>query len=108
MASATGSLHLIKMRNSLRFKVALFFSVLTIALLVAQALGVRTLAEAQEERLITALIHDDMTNVLKSYEANMTTHAFNIITKKPEKRGCIQNWCGRIGCSLRTPCVAHR
>ena len=70
MASATGSLHLIKMRNSLRFKVALFFSVLTIALLVAQALGVRTLAEAQEERLITALIHDDMTNVLKSYEAN--------------------------------------
>ncbi|RDS99124.1 sensor histidine kinase, partial [Burkholderia contaminans] len=49
------------MRNSLRFKVALFFSVLTIALLVAQALGVRTLAEAQEERLITALIHDDMT-----------------------------------------------
>ncbi|WP_175691485.1 sensor histidine kinase [Burkholderia anthina] len=58
------------MRNSLRFKVALFFSVLTIALLVAQALVVRTLAEAQEERLITALIHDDMTSVLKSYEAD--------------------------------------
>lgn len=57
-------------RNSLRFKVALFFSVLTIALLLAQALGVRTLAEAQEERLITALIHDDMASVLKSYEAN--------------------------------------
>jgi len=57
-------------RNSLRFKVALFFSVLTIALLLAQALGVRTLAEAQEERLITALIRDDMMNVLKNYEAN--------------------------------------
>lgn len=57
-------------RNSLRFKVALFFSVLTIALLLAQALGVRTLAEAQEERLITALIRDDMANVLRSYEAN--------------------------------------
>lgn len=70
MASATGSLNPTKMRNSLRFKVALFFSVLTIALLVAQALGVRTLAEAQEERLIAALIHDDMTSVLKSYEAN--------------------------------------
>ncbi|RZF25018.1 HAMP domain-containing histidine kinase [Paraburkholderia sp. UYCP14C] len=58
------------MRNSLRFKVALFFSVLTIALLLAQALGVRTLAEAQEERLIAALIGDDMASVLKSYEAN--------------------------------------
>ncbi|MEM5310904.1 HAMP domain-containing sensor histidine kinase [Paraburkholderia sp. JHI869] len=58
------------MRNSLRFKVALFFSVLTIALLVAQALGVRALAEAQEERLIAALIRDDMASVLKSYQAN--------------------------------------
>ncbi|MEX3941323.1 sensor histidine kinase [Paraburkholderia sp. BR10937] len=58
------------MRNSLRFKVALFFSVLTIALLVAQALGVRALAEAQEERLIAALIRDDMASVIKSYQAN--------------------------------------
>ncbi|MCG5076770.1 sensor histidine kinase [Paraburkholderia tagetis] len=58
------------MRNSLRFKVALFFSVLTIALLLAQALGVRALAEAQEEKLIAALIRDDMASVLKSYEAN--------------------------------------
>ncbi|EEA03528.1 integral membrane sensor signal transduction histidine kinase [Burkholderia sp. H160] len=58
------------MRNSLRFKVALFCSVLTIALLVAQALGVRALAEAQEERLIAALIRDDMASVLRSYEAN--------------------------------------
>lgn len=57
-------------RNSLRIKVALFFSVLTIALLLAQALGVRTLAEAQEEKLITALIRDDMASVLKSYKAN--------------------------------------
>ncbi len=57
-------------RNSLRFKVALFFSVLTIVLLVSQALGVKTLAEAQEERLIAALIRDDMTSVLKSYEAD--------------------------------------
>ncbi|WP_233889991.1 sensor histidine kinase [Paraburkholderia flagellata] len=58
------------MRNSLRFKVALVFSVLTIALLVAQALGVRALAEAQEEKLIAALIRDDMASVLKSYQAN--------------------------------------
>ncbi len=68
MASATGSWQPVMMRNSLRFKVALFFSVLTIALLLAQALGVRTLAEAQEEKLITALIRDDMASVLKSYK----------------------------------------
>ena len=58
------------MRHSLRFKVALAFSALTIVLLVAQALGVRVLAEAQEEKLIAALIHDDMVSVLRSYHAN--------------------------------------
>jgi len=58
------------MRRSLRFKVALVFSALTIVLLIAQALGVRLFAEAQEERLIDALIHDDMVSVLRGYEAN--------------------------------------
>jgi signal transduction histidine kinase len=58
------------MRRSLRFKVALVFSALTIVLLIAQALGVRVLAEAQEERLIDALIHDDMVSMLRSYQAN--------------------------------------
>lgn len=58
------------MRRSLRVKVALFFSALTIVLLVAQALGVKTLAEAQEERLITALIHDDLVNVMQSYRSD--------------------------------------
>lgn len=66
----TASWRVVMMRNSRRFKVALFFSVLTIALLVAQALGVRALAEAQEERLIAALVRDDMASVLKSYNAN--------------------------------------
>ncbi|MBN3805245.1 HAMP domain-containing histidine kinase [Paraburkholderia sp. Ac-20336] len=58
------------MRRSLRFKVALVFSALTIILLVAQALGVRVLAEAQEEKLIAALIRDDVVSVLRSYQAN--------------------------------------
>ncbi|MEM5436489.1 HAMP domain-containing sensor histidine kinase [Paraburkholderia diazotrophica] len=58
------------MRHSLRFKVALVFSALTIVLLVAQALGVKTLAEAQEEKLITALIRDDIANVMQGYRAN--------------------------------------
>lgn len=57
-------------RNSLRFKVALFFSVLGIALLLAQAFGVKALAETQEEKLIAALVHDDMASVLKNYEAD--------------------------------------
>ncbi|RWA53127.1 histidine kinase [Cupriavidus sp. UYMSc13B] len=60
------------MRRSLRLKVALVFSILTIVLLLAQALGVRTLIEAQEEKLIAALIRDDMANLLKSYEVNPT------------------------------------
>jgi len=58
------------MRRSLRFKVALVFSALTIVLLVAQALGVRVLAEAQEERLIAALIDDDVQSVLRSFQTN--------------------------------------
>ena len=55
-------------RRSLRCKVALVFSALTILLLRAQALGVKALAEAQEERLISALIADDMASVLKSWQ----------------------------------------
>ena len=55
-------------RRSLRCKVALVFSALTILLLMAQALGVKALAEAQEERLISALIADDMASVLKSWQ----------------------------------------
>lgn len=58
------------MRRSLRVKVALVFSALAIVLLLAQALGVRVLAEAQEEKLIAALIQDDMASVLRGYEAN--------------------------------------
>jgi hypothetical protein len=54
-------------RRSLRLKVALVFSALTILLLVAQALGVKALAEAQEERLIAALIEDDMASLLQSF-----------------------------------------
>lgn len=58
------------MRRSLRFKVALVFSALTILLLVAQALGVKALAEAQEEKLIGALIRDDVASVVNSYESD--------------------------------------
>jgi len=58
------------MPRSLRSKVALVFAAVTIVLLVAQALGVRVLAEAQEEKLIAALIDDDMANVVRSYKAN--------------------------------------
>ncbi|MBC8751308.1 signal transduction histidine kinase [Paraburkholderia sp. WC7.3g] len=57
-------------RRSLRFKVALVFSALTILLLVAQALGVKALAEAQEERLIGALIEDDTASALQSYRTD--------------------------------------
>ena len=59
-------------RHSLRFKVALVFSALTIVLLVAQAAGVRALAEAQEERFIAALIADDMRSVLRTYHNDPT------------------------------------
>jgi signal transduction histidine kinase len=59
-------------RYSLRFKVALVFSALTILLLVAQALGVKALAEVQEEKLIAALIADDMRSLLQTYRANPT------------------------------------
>jgi signal transduction histidine kinase len=59
-------------RYSLRFKVALVFSALTILLLVTQALGVKALAEAQEEKLIAALIADDMRSLIQAYRANPT------------------------------------
>jgi signal transduction histidine kinase len=57
-------------RYSLRFKVAIGFSALTTLLLVAQALGVRALAEAQEEKLIAALIAEDMRGLLQTYRSD--------------------------------------
>lgn len=72
MASATGSWSVMQTRRSLRLKVALVFSALTILLLAAQALGVKALAEAQEERLITALIADDMTTLLQTWRSYPT------------------------------------
>lgn len=61
-----------RIRSSLRFKVALAFSALAILLLVAQAFGVKVLVEAQVERFITALIADDMAGILRSYRLDPT------------------------------------
>jgi signal transduction histidine kinase len=55
------------MRTSLRLKVALALFAAAIVLLAAQAIGVRTLAEEHEARLIHAIIKDDMRNVLACY-----------------------------------------
>ncbi|MGB9109599.1 MAG: HAMP domain-containing sensor histidine kinase, partial [Telluria sp.] len=55
------------MPPSLRLKAALALFAAAIALLTAQAIGVRQLAESQEERLIRAIIDDDMRNLLQSY-----------------------------------------
>jgi signal transduction histidine kinase len=55
------------MRTSLRLKAALALFVAAVVLLVGQAAGVRSLAEAQEERLIRAIIDDDMQNLLQSW-----------------------------------------
>jgi len=57
-------------RYSLRLKVALGFSALTILLLVAQALGVKALAEVQEEKFIAALIADNMKSLIQTYHTN--------------------------------------
>jgi signal transduction histidine kinase len=55
------------MRPSLRLKAAAALLVAAIALLAAQAIGVRELAESQEERLIRSIIADDMQNLLQAY-----------------------------------------
>jgi signal transduction histidine kinase len=61
------------MRPSLRLKAALALFVAAIVLLAAQAAGVRSLAEAQEERLIRAIIEDDMRNLLQAWREEPET-----------------------------------
>ncbi len=61
---------MMRTRYSLRLKVTLVFSALTILLLVFQALGVKTLAEVQEEKFISALIADDMRSLIQDYHMN--------------------------------------
>jgi len=55
------------MRPSLRLKVALALFAACVLLLASQAVGVRILAEGQEERLINAIIEDDMRNLMQSW-----------------------------------------
>lgn len=55
------------MRLSLRLKVALALFAACVVLLVMQAIGIRVMAEGQEERLINAIIEDDMRNLLQSW-----------------------------------------
>lgn len=58
------------MRRSLRLKVALGLFAAAIVLLATQAVAVRALAEAQEERLIESIIADDMHDLLEAYRAD--------------------------------------
>jgi signal transduction histidine kinase len=58
--------------TSLRLKVALVFSAFTILLLTGQALGVKALAETQEEKFVDALIAGDMRDLIESYRADAT------------------------------------
>lgn len=60
------------MRTSLRLKVALAFSALTILLLTVQVLGVEVLVETQVEKFISALIADDMAGLLQNYRRDPT------------------------------------
>lgn len=59
-------------RTSLRSKVAGAFSVLTIILLLAQALGLKAVMEIQEEKFINAVIADDRHDLTLSYRRDRT------------------------------------
>lgn len=61
------------MRLSLRLKVALALFAACVLLLAMQAIGVRVLAEGQEESLINAIIEDDMRNLLRSWRDEPAT-----------------------------------
>jgi signal transduction histidine kinase len=61
------------MRLSLRLKVALALFAACVLLLAMQAIGVRVLAEGQEESLINAIIEDDMRNLLQSWRDEPAT-----------------------------------
>lgn len=61
------------MRLSLRLKVALALFAACVVLLAIQAIGVRVLAEGQEESLINAIIEDDMRNLLQSWRDEPAT-----------------------------------
>ncbi|MYN16784.1 sensor histidine kinase [Rugamonas sp. FT107W] len=57
-------------RTSLRSKVAAVFSLLTIMLLLAQALGLKALMEVQEEKFINAVIADDLRDLTQAYRSD--------------------------------------
>jgi signal transduction histidine kinase len=59
-----------RIKQSLRMKVAVGFSLATILLLLGQTLAIRALAEKQEEKFISEVISDEMTHLIEDYQQN--------------------------------------
>jgi len=49
----------------------------------------------------------DGDSLLKVYETNMVTHAFNIATANPHERKFLKGWVIRINCRVSNPCEKH-
>lgn len=56
------------------------------------------------DETLGAINQSDETSLLKAFEGNMTTHAFNLVNEKPVLAQFLRGWCRRIGCYPQTPC----
>jgi hypothetical protein len=54
-----------RIKQSLRMKVAVGFSLATILLLLGQTIAIRALAEKQEEKFISEVISDEMSHLIE-------------------------------------------
>jgi signal transduction histidine kinase len=59
-----------RIKQSLRMKVAVGFSLATILLLLGQTIAIRALAEKQEEKFISEVISDEMSHLIEDYQQN--------------------------------------
>ena len=57
-----------RIRHSLRLKVALSFALFTVLILVALMVGVLSLAEKQAEQLIDATVSGEMSHLMHEYQ----------------------------------------
>ena len=85
------------------FDLGVLFGVHTAVAIMQETLGVGVDGIFGDGTL-SAINQSDETSLLKSYEGNMATHAFNIANENPAERGFLQGWCRRIGCGPSNLC----
>lgn len=92
-----------RIRHSLRLKVALSFALFTVLILVALMLGILSLAEKQAEQLIDTTVSDEMSHLMHEYQRSpqifppRTQNLHGYIIQNDAERATLPSYLRKLG-----------